>query len=55
MTGISMRTEHDLLGERSISDDAYYGIHSLRATENGCVAKNHGENQQTWLAPSCSV
>jgi len=34
MTGISMRTEHDLLGERSISDDAYYGIHSLRATEN---------------------
>ena len=29
-----MRTEHDLLGERSVPDDAYYGIHSLRATEN---------------------
>lgn len=28
------RTEHDLLGEREIPTDAYYGIHSLRAVEN---------------------
>lgn len=28
------RTEHDLLGDREIPDDAYWGIHTLRATEN---------------------
>ena len=28
------RTEHDLLGERSIPADAYWGIHTLRALEN---------------------
>ena len=29
-----MRTEHDLLGEKSIPDDAYYGVQSARAMEN---------------------
>lgn len=29
-----MRIEHDLLGERQLPDDAYYGIHTLRAIEN---------------------
>jgi len=29
-----LRTEADLLGERTISDDLYYGIQTLRATEN---------------------
>jgi aspartate ammonia-lyase len=28
------RTEHDLLGERPVSVDFYYGIQTLRATEN---------------------
>src|SRR5688500_20313414 len=28
------RTEHDLLGERSVPASAYYGIHTLRALEN---------------------
>ncbi len=28
------RTEHDLLGERQIPADAYWGIHTLRALEN---------------------
>jgi aspartate ammonia-lyase len=28
------RIEHDLLGEREIPADAYYGVHTLRATEN---------------------
>jgi len=28
------RREHDLLGERDIADDAYYGVHTLRAIEN---------------------
>lgn len=31
---IPMRTEHDLLGERDLPDKAYYGIQTLRATEN---------------------
>jgi aspartate ammonia-lyase len=29
-----IRLEHDLLGERKIPADAYYGIHTLRAVEN---------------------
>ncbi len=29
-----MRTEHDLLGEKSIPTEAYYGIQTLRAVEN---------------------
>ncbi|NPT61892.1 aspartate ammonia-lyase [Paraburkholderia elongata] len=28
------RIEHDLLGDRSIPDAAYYGVHTLRAIEN---------------------
>ncbi|GAA0306153.1 aspartate ammonia-lyase [Kineococcus aurantiacus] len=28
------RTEHDLLGEREVPTDAYWGIHTLRAVEN---------------------
>jgi aspartate ammonia-lyase len=34
MTLSPLRTEHDLLGERQIPADAYYGIHTLRALEN---------------------
>src|SRR4051812_12301781 len=29
-----VRVEHDLLGDRAVPDDAYYGIHTLRALEN---------------------
>src|SRR5512145_1260664 len=28
------RTEHDLLGEREVPADAYYGVHTLRALAN---------------------
>ncbi|MFE1248696.1 aspartate ammonia-lyase [Streptomyces sp. NPDC058766] len=28
------RTEHDLLGDRAVPADAYYGVHTLRAIEN---------------------
>ncbi|CAO3426367.1 aspartate ammonia-lyase [Azospirillum endophyticum] len=28
------RTEHDLLGDREVPADAYYGVHTLRAVEN---------------------
>src|SRR3954471_336769 len=29
-----VRVEHDLLGDRSVPADAYYGVHTLRALEN---------------------
>lgn len=31
---INYRLEHDLLGERNVPEDAYWGIHTLRAVEN---------------------
>ena len=30
----TFRTEHDLLGDREVPADAYYGVHTLRAVEN---------------------
>ena len=30
----SHRLEHDLLGDREVPTDAYYGVHTLRALEN---------------------
>ena len=34
MSSAEKRIEHDLLGEREVPRDAYYGIHTLRAWEN---------------------
>src|SRR4051812_4751769 len=34
MTALSIRTEHDLIGDRAVPADAYYGVHTLRALEN---------------------
>ncbi|MBD5800829.1 Aspartate ammonia-lyase [Azoarcus sp. Aa7] len=34
MSQTTQRIEHDLLGDRSLSADAYYGVHTLRAVEN---------------------
>ncbi|WP_030039712.1 aspartate ammonia-lyase, partial [Streptomyces resistomycificus] len=34
MTAAVTRSEHDLLGDRDIPADAYWGVHTLRATEN---------------------
>ncbi|PKA28147.1 aspartate ammonia-lyase [Leptospira levettii] len=34
MTETNFRMEHDLLGEREIPKDVYWGIHTLRALEN---------------------
>lgn len=31
---MEVRTEHDLLGDREVPADAYWGIHTLRAVEN---------------------
>ena len=30
----AFRSEHDLLGDRDIPVDAYWGVHTLRALEN---------------------
>ncbi|CAM5275318.1 Aspartate ammonia-lyase OS=Streptomyces aurantiogriseus OX=66870 GN=aspA PE=3 SV=1 [Streptomyces aurantiogriseus] len=34
MTAAATRSEHDLLGDRDVPAEAYWGIHTLRATEN---------------------
>jgi aspartate ammonia-lyase len=34
MTAADSRREHDLLGDRDVPADAYWGVHTLRATEN---------------------
>src|SRR5690349_3059999 len=34
MADAATRTEHDLLGQRAVPADAYYGVHTLRAVEN---------------------
>ena len=34
MSSVVNRVEHDLLGDREVPADAYYGIHTLRAREN---------------------
>jgi aspartate ammonia-lyase len=31
---VATRREHDLLGEREVPAEAYWGIHTLRAVEN---------------------
>ena len=36
---MTTRIEHDLLGEREIPNDAYWGIHTLRAAENFKISK----------------
>src|SRR6516162_11836595 len=33
-----MQVEHDLLGEKSIPDEAYYGVQTARALENFCIS-----------------
>lgn len=34
LTAGSVRTEHDLIGNREVPADAYWGVHTLRAMEN---------------------
>jgi aspartate ammonia-lyase len=38
MTRSKDRIEHDLLGDRPIPADVYYGIHTARALENFCIS-----------------
>ena len=34
MNNAAWRNEHDLLGDRAVPEDAYYGVHTMRAVEN---------------------
>ncbi|MCE1241675.1 aspartate ammonia-lyase [Oryzomicrobium sp.] len=34
MSGTPYRSEHDLLGDKNVPADVYYGVHTLRALEN---------------------
>jgi aspartate ammonia-lyase len=34
MSDRETRTEHDLIGDREVPGDAYYGVHTARAVEN---------------------
>src|SRR6476646_11818808 len=34
VTAPQTRVEHDLLGDRAVPADAYFGVHTLRAVEN---------------------
>ena len=36
------RIEHDLLGDREVPADVYYGVHTLRARENFAITHNEG-------------
>jgi len=36
---LNTRIEHDLLGEREVPADAYYGVHTLRALENFPISR----------------
>ena len=36
-----MRQEHDLLGYRDVPDEAYYGVQTLRCTENFNITGVH--------------
>ena len=40
MTTGKQRIEHDLLGDRAVPDEAYYGVHTLRAVENFPITGN---------------
>ena len=52
------RTEHDLVGKKSIDADAYYGIHSLRAAENFPITRRHLPEEMIasmgWIKKACA-
>lgn len=43
------RTEVDLLGERSVPADAYYGVHTVRALENFQISGDHVGDHPTFV------
>lgn len=43
------RIEHDLVGDKGVRSDAYYGVHTVRAVENFTIT---GSTIAGWAAPS---
>lgn len=52
------RTEHDLVGEKQIDREAYYGIHSLRAAENFPITNQRVPDDvimsMAWIKKACA-
>lgn len=52
------RTEHDLVGEKQIDQEAYYGIHSLRAAENFPITNQRLPGamivSMAWIKKACA-
>ncbi len=52
------RTERDLVGEKHIEQDAYYGIHSLRAAENFPITNQRLPDamivSMAWIKKACA-
>ena len=46
--GHKHRIETDLLGDREVPADAYYGVHTMRAIENFSISGTRGEVTMTW-------
>ncbi len=42
------RNEHDLLGDRDVPADAYWGVHTLRAVENFPITGQPSPPTCTW-------
>ncbi len=42
------RIEHDLLGDRDVPGDAYWGVHTLRAVENFPITGIRSPPTRTW-------
>ena len=40
---MTTRREHDLLGDRDVPADAYYGVHTLRAVEDKVFPLAHAQ------------
>ena len=49
------RREHDLLGERDVPADAYYGIQTLRALENFNITGVHLDQFSTFIKAFAQV
>ena len=49
-----MRTEHDMLGTRSLSDDTLYGLQTLRAKENFITSYHTTNLSLPYLTGNCT-
>lgn len=61
MKAYSFRIEHDLLGDRKVPINAYYGVHTLRAQENFAITQTsvqiypHFINAIAYVKEACAM